>query len=77
MLKSTTCINHATKVVAKSNNLSISGALDTVKTAKILVENGSVSQDVMVLHDEIYFQKSEEYVGGMSYGSDANGQLCK
>ena len=25
MFKSTTCINHATKVVAKSNNLSISG----------------------------------------------------
>ena len=28
----------------------------------------------MFLHD---VQKSEEYVGGMSYGTDANGQLCK
>ena len=75
MLKSTTCINHATKVVAKFNNLSISGALDTVKTAKTLLENESVFQDVMLLHDEIYVQKSDEYVGGMRYGTDTNGQF--
>ena len=31
----------------------------------------------MLLHGEIYVQKSEEYVGGMSYGTDANGHLCK
>ena len=31
----------------------------------------------MLLNDEIYVQKSEEYVGGMSYGTDANGQRCK
>ena len=42
-----------------------------------MLENGSISQDVMLLHDEIYVQKNEEYVGGMSYGTDANGQLCK
>ena len=41
------------------------------------LENGSVSQDVMLLHDEIYVQKSEEYVGGVSYVTDASGLLYK
>ena len=31
----------------------------------------------MLLHDEIYVQESEEYVGGVSYVSDANGLLYK
>ena len=31
----------------------------------------------MLLHDDIYVQKSEEYDGGMSYRTNANCQLCK
>ena len=31
----------------------------------------------MLLHDEIYVQKSEEYSGGVSYGKDENNQLFK
>ena len=49
----------------------------------ILLENGSVSQDVMLFYDDIYiyiymFRKvKSSYAGGVSYGTDANGQLYK
>ena len=47
------------------------------KAAKMLLDNGSISSDVMFLYVEIYIQRSKEYVGGVSYGADEQGQLYK
>ena len=49
-----------------------SGSLNVVKTAKNSLENVTISSDVMLLHDEIYVQRSEEYASGVSYGKDEN-----
>ena len=43
----------------------------------MLLDNGSNSSDVMLLFNEIYIQRSEEYVGGLSYEADEQGQLHK
>ena len=48
-----------------------------MKTAKLLRENGSISDDIIVMFDEIYIQKSEEYQGGESFGADEDGGLYK
>ena len=41
-----------------------SGKIDPVTSFKALKETGSISEDVMLLFDEMYLQKCEEYVGG-------------
>ena len=59
------------------DNCFLAGDIDTAKAAESLLRSGSISTDVMLLFDEIYVQKSEEYVGGASYGADEQGQLYK
>ena len=44
---------------------------------KALKENGSISEDVLLLFDEMYLQKCEEYVGGGTVGTDEDGELYK
>ena len=53
------------------------GSLDTVKAAKLLQKSGSISQDVILMFDEMYLQKSQEYVGGELCGANENGMLYK
>ena len=53
------------------------GSLDTVKAAKLLQQSGSISQDVILMFDEMYLQKSQEYVGGELCGANENGMLYK
>ena len=48
---------------------------DPVPTAKILKENGCISSDVILIFDEIYIQKSEEYFGGETFGTDEDGAM--
>ena len=54
-----------------------SGNIDVAKSAKVLRENNIMSDDVILLFDEIYLQKCEEYVGGATYGVNENGDLYK
>ena len=44
---------------------------------KILRENGTISTDVTLMFDEMYLQKSEEYVGAELVGVDEDGELFK
>ena len=53
------------------------GKLDALKTAKVLRENGNISEDVILMFDEMFLQKCEEYSGGESVGADENGELYK
>ena len=53
------------------------GSLDTVKAAKLLQQSGSISQDVILMFDEMYLQKSQEYVGGELCGAKENGMFTK
>ena len=40
------------------------GNIDALKAAKLLLENRSISKDIVVLFDEMYLQKCVEYCGG-------------
>ena len=53
------------------------GTIDPLKSLSLLKENGSLSTDVIVMFDEIYLQKGEQYSGGELIGSDAAGNLYK
>ena len=51
------------------------GNIDTLKAAKLSLENSSISKDIVVLLDEIYLQKCKEYYEGDVFGSDFNNDL--
>ena len=51
--------------------------IDPVTSLKALKENGNISGDVILLFDEMYLQKCEEYVGGKTVGTDEDGKLYK
>ena len=53
------------------------GNIDILKAAKLLLENSSISKDIVVLFDEIYLQKCVEYYGGVVFGSNINNELYK
>ena len=44
------------------------GNIDALKAAKLLLENSSISKDIVVLFDEMYLQKCVEYCGGEFFG---------
>ena len=39
------------------------GNIDVLKSAKVLLENNSISKDIGALFDEMYLQKCGEYCG--------------
>ena len=53
------------------------GNIDTLKAAKLLLENSSISKDIVVLFDEMYLQKCVEYCGGDLFRSNINNELYK
>ena len=53
------------------------GNIDALKAAKLLLENSSISKDIVVLFDEMYLQKCAEYCGGDFFGSNINNELYK
>ena len=53
------------------------GNIDALKAAKLLLENSSISKDIVVLFDEMYLQKCVEYCGGDFFGSNINNELYK
>ena len=54
-----------------------SGKVDAIKSAKVLRDNGNISEDVILMFDEMYLQKCEEFVGGEAVGADKDGELYK
>ena len=51
------------------------GQLDAVKCAKFLKSHGGISEDVVLMFDQMYLQKCEEYCGGEIIGANENNQL--
>ena len=46
-----------------------------MKSLQLLTEKGSINVDVILLIDEMYFQRSCEYSRGMFIGKDENGEF--
>ena len=53
------------------------GQIDTTKSVKLLKENGNISEDVILMLDEMFLEKCEEYSGGKSCGVNEDGELYK
>ena len=53
------------------------GQLDAVKCAKSLKSQGVISKDVVLMFDEMYLQKCEEYCSGEIIGANKNNELYK
>ena len=53
------------------------GNLDSLKAVKYMLDAEQISKDVIVMVDEMYLQKSVQYVGGDYVGSDKDGNLYK
>ena len=51
------------------------GGVHSLKAAKILLNEGSISADVILMSDEMYLQKSTQYHSGEYIGADSNGDL--
>ena len=54
-----------------------SGKIDPVASIKLLKNHGKICQDIILMFDEIYIQKCEEYSSGESIGADNDGKLYK
>ena len=53
------------------------GQLDAVKCAKSLKLQRVISEDVVLMLDEMYLQKCEEYCGGEITSANENNELYK
>ena len=53
------------------------GKLDAVKCATTLKSQGAISEDIVLMFDEMYLQKCEEYSGGEIIGANENNELYK
>ena len=53
------------------------GGVNSIKALKRLKEAGEISEDVVLMADEMYLQKASEYAGGDYIGEDEEGNLYK
>ena len=51
------------------------GKLDAVKCPKSLKSQGVICEDIVLMFDEMYLQKCEEYCGGEIIGANKNNEL--
>ena len=51
--------------------------MDTLKSAEILMQNGSISSDCVLMVDKMYLKKSSQYHGGNYVGEDDNGHVYR
>ena len=51
------------------------GQLDAVKCPKSLKSQGMIPEDILLMFDEMYLQKCEEYCGGEIIGANENNEL--
>ena len=54
-----------------------SGKIDALSSAKLLKSSGKISDDVILIFDEIYLQKCGDNEGGETSGADFPGYLYK
>ena len=54
---------------------STEGKLDAVKCPKSLKWQGVICEDIVLMFDEMYLQKCEEYFGGEIIGANENNEL--
>ena len=53
------------------------GNIDALKAAKLLLDNGSISKNIVLLFDEMFLQKCVEYCGGEVFGLNDSSELYK
>lgn len=53
------------------------GAVDSVKAAKALKEKGDLSDEIILMADEMYLQKGTQFDGGNYVGANEKGELFK
>ena len=51
--------------------------MGALKSAEILIKNGSISGDCVLMVDEMYLKKASQYHGGNYIGEDSSGELYK
>ena len=52
-----------------------SAGIDSVKALKMMKDKNAISDDVIVMYDEMYLQQCEEYAAGKVEGSNDDGEL--
>ena len=53
------------------------GSVDALKEVKLLLDTGQISNDIIMIIDEMYLQKCIQYTGGEYLGSDDERNLYK
>ena len=53
------------------------GGIDVVKAIKCLREKGKMSEDIILMADEMYVQKGTQFASGEYVGADEEGNLYK
>ena len=53
------------------------GGIDSVKAITLLCEKGKISDDIILMVDEMYIQKTTQYQSGEYVGVDNDGRLYK
>ena len=56
---------------------STEGKVDAVKCPKSLNSQGVICEDIVLIFDEMYLHKCEEYCGGEIIGANENNELYK
>ena len=51
--------------------------IHVLTAAKALKDSEAISEDIVLLFDEMYLQKCEEYCGGDTFGTNEDGKLFK
>ena len=54
-----------------------SGDIDSMKAAVLLKNEGILSEDIILMLDEMYLQKSNEYNAGNQIGADSEAELYR
>ena len=54
-----------------------SGNVNATKDAELLRQKNAISDDVILIADEMYLQKKVQYVGGKNVGADLDGNLFR
>ena len=53
------------------------GGIEPLKAAKALLEEGKIDSNIVLLADEMYLFKEEQFQQGDMYGKDENGEFYK
>ena len=53
------------------------GGMEPLKAMKVLLDQGKIGEDAILLLDEIYLQEDVQYQGGQLVGVDSKGNLFK